>query len=176
MTRRRIADAAKKTDLPARTLTPTAPQARILRLGAKHLLQHGRPPTVRELMAATGIRGPNGVICHLAPLARKGWITRDGTASGIALVGARLSLAYHGAQGERLRALLDGTPPRPPRLGAFEAEAWFVLGVRPGGDRVILAEYESEHEARLGRDQCAQLAGYDRVVVERAGDGRGEEA
>lgn len=39
---------------------------------------HGRPPALRDLMAATGIRSQNGVRQHLDALRRKGLLTRDG--------------------------------------------------------------------------------------------------
>ena len=36
--------------------------------------EHGRPPTLRELMKACGIRSHNGVKCHLDPLRARGWV------------------------------------------------------------------------------------------------------
>lgn len=35
------------------------------------------PPTIGEIAAEFGIKSPNGVICHLQALARKGYIERD---------------------------------------------------------------------------------------------------
>lgn len=44
----------------------------------------GRPPTVRDIGRAFGIRSPNGVVTHLKALERKGFIERDaGEACGI---------------------------------------------------------------------------------------------
>lgn len=37
--------------------------------------QKGYPATVREIADALGIRSPNGVVCHLQVLKRKGWVT-----------------------------------------------------------------------------------------------------
>jgi repressor LexA len=34
------------------------------------------PPTIRELQAAFGILSPNGVVCHITPLMKKGWLIR----------------------------------------------------------------------------------------------------
>jgi len=34
------------------------------------------PPTIREVQAAFKALSPNGVVCHIAPLARKGWLQR----------------------------------------------------------------------------------------------------
>ena len=35
------------------------------------------PPTVREICAEFGFKSPNGAMCHLQALARKGYIARD---------------------------------------------------------------------------------------------------
>lgn len=45
------------------------------------------PPTVREIGAAFDIQSPNGVMCHLKALEKKGYITRDRRLSrGITLI------------------------------------------------------------------------------------------
>jgi repressor LexA len=36
---------------------------------------HGYSPSIRELMAAFGFKSPNGAMCHLHPLRKKGWVT-----------------------------------------------------------------------------------------------------
>jgi SOS-response transcriptional repressor LexA len=38
------------------------------------------PPTIREMMAATGIKSPNGVTGHFDALKRLGLVARDGHA------------------------------------------------------------------------------------------------
>lgn len=40
-------------------------------------IMKGLPPTVREIGSQFGIRSPNGVMCHLKALEKKGLITRD---------------------------------------------------------------------------------------------------
>lgn len=35
------------------------------------------PPTIRELGAEIGVGTPNGVVCHLRALRRKGWVVRE---------------------------------------------------------------------------------------------------
>lgn len=48
----------------------------------------GVPPTVREIGSQFGITSPNGVLCHLTALEKKGWITRDAARSrSIRIVG-----------------------------------------------------------------------------------------
>lgn len=62
----------------------------------------GDPPTVREIGAQVGIRNPNGVMCHLRALQRKGVIDRTTIRSrGIAIPehrrpGMRASLPFWG--------------------------------------------------------------------------------
>lgn len=51
---------------------PTARQREVLALIVAHFRATLRVPTVRELMAATGAASPNGVLCHLLALDRKG--------------------------------------------------------------------------------------------------------
>lgn len=75
----------------------TARQAQILGLIAESLHRRGLPPTIRELGIATGILGPNGVVCHLRALLKKGWITRDKQISrGIRLVRGQVRRAERG--------------------------------------------------------------------------------
>lgn len=33
------------------------------------------PPTLREICTAFDFKSPNGAMCHLEPLRRKGWLT-----------------------------------------------------------------------------------------------------
>lgn len=57
----------------------------------------GMPPTIRELMAATGINSPNGISCHLRSLKKKGRIEIDETKSrGIRLVATDVSVRKEG--------------------------------------------------------------------------------
>ncbi|MBN2024152.1 MAG: transcriptional repressor LexA [Pirellulales bacterium] len=59
----------------------------------RHLIRHrGYGPTVREIGEAFQIRSPNGVVCHLKALERKGLITREANRSrAIQLVAEPLS-------------------------------------------------------------------------------------
>src|SRR5204862_6904592 len=40
--------------------------------------QRGFPPTIRDIGTAFEIKSPNGVMCHLKALEKKGFITREG--------------------------------------------------------------------------------------------------
>jgi SOS-response transcriptional repressor LexA len=57
------------------TLTPR--QAMILEFVSSRITTKGSSPTIRELMSRFGIRSPNGVLCHLKAMERKGVIVRD---------------------------------------------------------------------------------------------------
>lgn len=76
------------------------------------IVEHGWPPTVREIGAAFAISSPNGVMCHLTALERKRRIRREtGRGRAIALEEiawmpearsvplAALEIPQHGTQG-----------------------------------------------------------------------------
>ena len=66
----------------------TKRQQAILDLIALWMKEHGRPPAVREIGSACGIKSPNGVQGHLKALETKGLISREGAVSrGIRVVG-----------------------------------------------------------------------------------------
>lgn len=75
-------------------------QARVYAAICRVWAEDGRPPTARDLCRLCGIGSPNGVLCHLAPLAKKGVIEWDraNKARGIWPVGLR----------EKIRAALAG--------------------------------------------------------------------
>ncbi|QDV49597.1 LexA family protein [Gimesia fumaroli] len=53
----------------------------------KEISENRLAPTVRNIGDALGIKSPNGVMCHLKALERKGWITRgENAARSIKLV------------------------------------------------------------------------------------------
>ena len=67
----------------------------------------GYPPTVREIGEAFDIQSPNGVMCHLNALVKKGLITReDRMARAIQLVGHR----PHSAELPLLGQVAAGSP------------------------------------------------------------------
>lgn len=56
-------------------LPPTPRQQQILDLVRISLRDRHYAPTVRELQQATGIVNPNGIMCHLRALRKKGLLT-----------------------------------------------------------------------------------------------------
>lgn len=91
----------------------------------------GYGPTVREISAAFGIRSPNGVICHLKALEKKGLITRKPNQSrAIELTRDReTSLMMIQGRVERNGIRLDATP-KPLNLArAFQKRDNFLLRV-----------------------------------------------
>ncbi len=69
----------------------TKRQQQIFDIIKNHIEEKGWPPTIREIGSATGIRSPNGVMCHIKALKTKGWIeTEDNMSRCIKLTGYRL--------------------------------------------------------------------------------------
>jgi len=68
--------------------TLTDRQSAIYHFIRKKVRRHSYSPTVREIAEEFGITSPNGVMCTLKALERKGMITREAKVSrGIRLVG-----------------------------------------------------------------------------------------
>ncbi|HEY3282919.1 MAG TPA: transcriptional repressor LexA [Armatimonadota bacterium] len=63
--------------------TLTDRQRRILEIIVEETEREGRPPTVREIAAAAGIKSPKGVSDHLTALERKGLLERTGSHRGL---------------------------------------------------------------------------------------------
>jgi len=83
---------AMNTDPPtdaAPALTPH--QQRVLDTIRAYWQRECRPPSIRDLCIALDIASPNGVVCHLLALAKKGAIEweREKTARGVWPAGLR---------------------------------------------------------------------------------------
>lgn len=76
-----------KKPKPPQTTRLTERQQEVFDFIVQFLNEWGIPPTVREIGDAFGIASPNGVICHLAALQRKGYIRRyEGVSRGILVI------------------------------------------------------------------------------------------
>ncbi len=58
------------------SLTPK--QQQIYDFICRRIDERGYPPTIRDIGTAFQIKSPNGVMCHLKALEKKGYIIRDG--------------------------------------------------------------------------------------------------
>ena len=54
----------------------TVKQQAILKFIREHIQEKGFPPAIRDICDAFGISSPNGVMCHLKALQKKGHINR----------------------------------------------------------------------------------------------------
>lgn len=103
------------------------------------IVTRGYGPTVREIGVGFGIRSPNGVMCHLRALEKKGLIRREPNMSrAIQLVGeqpahAGLPLAGRIAAGQPLEAVEQSD--RISFSNLFESDEHFALEVN--GDSMI---------------------------------------
>jgi len=131
----------------------------------------GYPPTVREIGDAFEIKSPNGVMCHLNALVKKGLITREGkSARAIRLTGhrspsaaAELPLVGSVAAGVPIQAV--ETQDRFNFQEMFGGPGHFVLRVRgqsmiedhiDDGDFVVIRE---QRTAENGERVVAQIDG-----------------
>ena len=55
----------------------TPRQKQILSWIARYTSENGFPPTIREGQAAFAFGSPNGFVCHVDALVRKGWLLRN---------------------------------------------------------------------------------------------------
>ena len=126
------------------------------------ILNRGYGPTVREIGTHFGIRSPNGVMCHLKALEKKGLITRESHMSrAIQLADPpqnRLTLKYAGR-------LTSGGPIRPSENGdrvnfapIFDEEDSFCLRIEGSeladsaiadGDYVVVARNRTPQEGDM---------------------------
>lgn len=139
------------------------------------ILNRGYGPTVREIGGKFGIRSPNGVMCHLKALEKKGLITREQNMSraiqlneSISRGRTSLPLAGHIAAGSpalavELEEQIDFTE-------LFEDDDLFCLQVRgesmieehiADGDYAILRKRET---ARDGQIVAALVDGEDATL------------
>lgn len=69
------------------TETLTKKQMRVLQFIARYIAEKKYPPAIRDIQSFMSISSPNGVICHLNALVRKGWIRREPlTSRGIVII------------------------------------------------------------------------------------------
>ena len=61
----------------------TKTQQAILKAICRSIRDTGRQPTIREIGNRFGIASPNGVVCHLKALQRKGYVQRMPQQAGL---------------------------------------------------------------------------------------------
>jgi repressor LexA len=117
----------------------TARQREVYEFIRTKIFARGYGPTVREIGEGFGIRSPNGVMCHLKALEKKGLIRREPNMSrAIQLIdeqptSAGLPLAGRIAAGQPLEAVEQDD--RISFSGLFDSDDHFVLEVN--GDSMI---------------------------------------
>lgn len=72
---------SETVEMTAPTIELTKRQQEIYDFIENQIANRGFPPTVREIGAHFKISSPNGVMCHLKALEKKGLITRENHAS-----------------------------------------------------------------------------------------------
>lgn len=160
----------------------TARQKEIYEFLKDKILNRGYGPTVREIGAEFGIRSPNGVMCHLKALEKKGLITRESHMSrAIQLADPphqRMSLAMAGtiSAGAQIHETPAGE--KVDFADLFDHETHLCLKVQGNGfltdqikdgDHVIIRQTD---EVEDGQQVLAVAAGYGTCIrkVYREGD------
>jgi repressor LexA len=73
------------------------------------ITREGRAPTVREIGKQCGITSPNGVLCHVKALEKKGYLVRDwGKARSLVLTGKGLLAPAACVEGGQVEVSLRG--------------------------------------------------------------------
>ena len=128
------------------------------------ILNRGYGPTVREIGTQFGIRSPNGVMCHLKALERKGLISREAHMSrAIQLADPpprRMSLPLAGQIAAGAPVLAEEQTERVDFGALFDVDDHFCLKVK--GDSMIeeqIADGDYVGETGiLGAERAAQAA------------------
>ena len=121
--------------------TLTAKQQQIYNFIRKHIETKGFPPAIRDICDAFGISSPNGVMCHLKALQKKGYIhrvekrdnkqraqARGITIPGVSAGGFSLPLRGIVAAGRAIEA--EDTDERLELRDLFGSDDLFVVKVR----------------------------------------------
>jgi repressor LexA len=140
----------------------TSQQQRIYDYIRNYIQQNGYPPAIRDIGTAFGIASPNGVMCHLRALQKKGYILRDEkneerggraraiTIPGVTSGGFSLPLLGVVAAGKTIEAVEQDD--RLEMKDLFGADGLYVLKVRgtsmiesqiADGDFVIIKKQET---------------------------------
>lgn len=145
-----------KLNQPKPTLT--ARQREIYEFLKDKILNRGYGPTVREIGAEFGIRSPNGVMCHLKALEKKGLITREAHMSrAIQLAEAprhRMTLTLAGQIAAGSPLLAEEQVERVDFASLFDNEDHFLLKVK--GDSMIEDQIaDGDYVVVRRQDNCA---------------------
>jgi repressor LexA len=133
----------------------TAKQQQIFDFIRGHIEEQGYPPTIRDICKAFDIKSPNGVMCHLRALQKKGKINRNEklsrgiTIDGVSAGGFSLPLLGPVAAGKTIEAVEQDE--RLELKDLFGGENLYVLKVRgqsmvesqiADGDYVVIRRQE----------------------------------
>jgi SOS-response transcriptional repressor LexA len=112
--------------MPATVARPplTKTQRAILTFWLDHFRAHQRFPAIREACAKFGIHSPNGIVCHLKALEKKGYLQRHKGEKAITraytVPGLKDAIA-NAVNGVKLQ-LLDGPQLAPAMVGLAEID------------------------------------------------------
>jgi repressor LexA len=144
-------------------LTPR--QQEILDFICRRIDDHGYPPTIRDIGKAFEIKSPNGVMCHLKALEKKGYIAREGnSARAIRLTHRpvlKVGLPFKGLVAAGSPILAEAQEERLDLHELFAGPDHFILQVR--GQSMIENHIDDGDFVIIRKQELAQNG--DRVVA-----------
>lgn len=142
---------------PDPSLTPR--QRQVFEFVRDRILRRGFGPTVREIADAFEIKSPNGVICHLRALEKKGLITRQSNIS------RAIQLADSAPEPRNVSYLGTAATEEPFRPAVSTEEHLNFEGILGGLDRATICIEGDAYQA-LG------IENGDHLIISRTAPGR----
>lgn len=148
----------------------TAKQQQIYDFIRGHIEEKGYPPTIRDICKAFEIKSPNGVMCHLKALQKKGWINRNErlsrgiTIDGVSAGGFSLPLLGKVAAGPAIEA--EEQSDRLELKDLFGGENVYALRVR--GQSMIESQIAEGDYVVIRRQEQADNGEKVVAMVDRA--------
>ena len=141
------------------TIPLTGKQQEILAFIRGYIEEHGYPPAIRDIGRAFDIKSPNGVMCHLRALQKKGYIHRQEKNEFQGGIARSITIPGMSSGGFSLPML--GLIAAGPVLEATEQNERVDMKDLFGGDNVYLLKVRGESMIE------SQIADGDYVVIRR---------
>jgi repressor LexA len=145
--------------MPKRTKELTPKQKEIYDFIRSYIQDNGYPPAIRDIGKAFDIRSPNGVMCHLRALQKKGFIHRDEKSDN--LPGKARAITIPGVTAGGFSLPLLGVVAAGPVIETTEQRERVDMKQLFGGDNIYLLKVRGESMID------SQIADGDFVVIRK---------
>ena len=131
----------------AELATLTTRQQEIYDFICERIDNRGFPPTIRDIGTAFAIKSPNGVMCHLKALEKKGFINREGK-SARAIRPTQRIIPKSGLPFKGLVAVTRGGEATPPAVETLQRLGNVMLLELPIRFRALVSAVQTALRAR----------------------------